>query len=134
MKSTKETVRQRVDEIATVRLQGAEFADIRQYAAEKGWAVSDRQLRRYIELSDKRLAKTLEKNREKIVNRIIAQRRHLYARCMSVSDYGNCRLLLRDEQELFNQLWLHEEVEARMQAMEERVGLRKPAPEHPQIA
>lgn len=102
MKSTQATIRQRVDELLTIRLQGAEFADIRQYASQQSWNVSDRQLWRYIADSDALLQKTLEKDRARLFNRHIAQRRALYARCMAVSDYSNARAVLKDEAELLN--------------------------------
>ena len=117
MKSTKETVRQRVDEVLTIRLQGAEFADIRQYAAEKGWNVSDRQLRRYVDWSDSRLAKTLEKDRAKLLNRHVAQRRALFARCMAVSDYSNARGVLADEAKLLG-LYAAEDMAKRLEEIE----------------
>ena len=122
MKSDKATIQQRVEEVLTIRLQGAEFLDIRQYASEKKWGVGDRQLWRYIRESDELLARALEKNREKVLNRIIAQRRALYARCMAVSDYSNARLLLRDEEALFERLWFGEEIEQRVRTLEEQVA------------
>jgi hypothetical protein len=100
MKSDKTTVRQRVEEVLQLRLVGAEFADVRQHASAAEWNVSTRQLRRYIAHGDKILAATLEKDRDKLINRHIAQRRALYARAMSVSDYGTARAVLKDEAEL----------------------------------
>ena len=100
MKSTKSEILKRVEEILQIRLSGAEFVDIRQHASENGWKLSDRQLRRYIARTDDLLAETLEKNRDKIFNRHIAQRRALYARAASISDYGTCLRILKDEAEL----------------------------------
>jgi hypothetical protein len=93
-------MQQRVSEVLTIRLQGAEFADIVQYAAEKQWGVNERQLWNYIQKSDELLAETMEKDREKLFNRHVAQRRALYARCMATSDYSNARGVLKDEAEL----------------------------------
>jgi hypothetical protein len=81
---------------------GAEFQDLCHHASEQQWGVSDRQLWRYIAAGDKMLAETLERDREKIINRHIAQRRALFARCMSVSDYRTGLATLRDEGELLN--------------------------------
>jgi hypothetical protein len=100
MRSTKLALRQRIEEVLNLRLLGAEFVDIRQHASAQGWNVSDRQLFRYIEGGDKILSKTLERNRDRLLDRHIAQRRALYARCMAVSDYASARAVLRDEAEL----------------------------------
>src|SRR5262245_21331275 len=94
------TVRQRVEEVLQMRLMGAEFTDIRQHAAAQGWNVSERQLWRYIEAGDARLAETLDKDRGRLLNRHIAQRRALVARCIAVSDYATAGRILRDEAEL----------------------------------
>ena len=87
-----------------MRLQGAEFLDIRQHAsaADPPWNVSDRQLRRYIEAGDDLLAETLDKDRERLINRHVAQRRALFARAMSVSDYATAGRILKDEADLMH--------------------------------
>lgn len=100
MKSDQATVRKRVEEVLQLRLLGAEFTDIRQHASAQAWGVSDRQLWRYVAKGDKILAKTLEQDREKLLNRHIAQRRALYARAMAVSDYRTALATLRDDAEL----------------------------------
>jgi hypothetical protein len=100
MKSNKATVRQRVEEVLSLRLLGAEFPDIRQHASQQQWGVSDRQLWRYIAASDANLARTLERDRQKLLNRHTAQRRALYARAMAASDYRTALAVLRDEGEL----------------------------------
>ena len=41
-KSDQATVLPRVDDVLRLILAGAEFADIRQYASEQGWQVSER--------------------------------------------------------------------------------------------
>ena len=102
MKSDLATVRQRVEEILSLRLLGAEFLDIRQHASAQGWNVSDRQLRRYVSRTDDVLAETLEKDREKLLNRHIAQRHALYARAMSVSDYSTALRVLADAAQLLD--------------------------------
>lgn len=99
-KSTKVVIRQRVEELLSLRLLGAEFPDLRKHADTAGWQISNRQLWRYIGQGDKYLAESLEKDREKLVNRHLAQRRALYARAMSVSDYGTALRILQDEAEL----------------------------------
>jgi hypothetical protein len=96
------TLRQRVEEVLQMRLAGLEFMDIRQHAEKEGWNVSERQLWRYIAAGDKLLEESLEKDRLKVFNRAIAQRRALLARSMSVSDYSTAARILKDEAELLN--------------------------------
>jgi hypothetical protein len=90
----------RVEAILEIRLAGAEFADIRKYATENGWQVSDSQLWRYVRRTDDILAETLERDRQKLLNRHLAQRFALYARAMSVSDYRTALAVLKDQAEL----------------------------------
>src|ERR1700756_4091509 len=98
-KSNHATVLQRVREILSLRLLGAEFQEIRQHAVVHQWKVCDRQLFRYIDAGDKLLAETLEKDREKLINRHIAQRRALYARAMASGDLATARQVIKDEAE-----------------------------------
>ncbi|HLJ95955.1 MAG TPA: hypothetical protein VKU02_22465 [Gemmataceae bacterium] len=100
MKATKAEILKRVEAILEIRLAGAEFTDIRKYAAENGWNVSDSQLWRYIRKTDEILAHSLERDREKLLNRHLAQRFALYARAMSVSDYRTALAVLKDQAEL----------------------------------
>ena len=102
MKSSKTTVQQRVEEVLGLRLLGAEWVDIRRHASEAEWQIGDRQLQRYIAAGDAILADTLERDREKLLNRHVAQRRALYARAVAVSDHSTARQILRDEAELLN--------------------------------
>jgi hypothetical protein len=100
MKATKAEVAKRVEEILQIRLSGAEFADIRQYAAENGWNVSDRQLRRYIQDSDALMAEGFERDRDKLFVRHVAQRRALFARTMQIGDYRTALAVAKDEADL----------------------------------
>jgi hypothetical protein len=100
MKATKAEIMKRVEAILEIRLAGAEFADIRKYATENGWHLSDSQLWRYVRKTDDILAHTLERDRQKLVNRHLAQRHALYARAMSVSDYRTALAVLKDQAEL----------------------------------
>jgi hypothetical protein len=102
MKSTRAETEKRVAEVLNLRLLGAEFRDIKAHAEQAEWNVRDRQLWRYIRKGDRLLARTLERDREKLVNRHVAQRRGLYARAMAVSDYGTALRVLQDEARLLN--------------------------------
>ena len=44
MKATQAEILTRVNEVLQMRLNGAEFVDIRQHASEYGWTLFDRQL------------------------------------------------------------------------------------------
>jgi len=107
MKATKAVIRQRVEQVMVIRLAGAEFPDIRQYAAEtdietgRPWNVSDRQLWRYIEAADALLDEYLEKDRNKLFNRQIGQRRMLFARAIKAGDWRTALAIAKDESELF---------------------------------
>jgi hypothetical protein len=99
-KSTKATVLQRVEEVLTIRQAGAGFVEIRRYASEKGWGVSDRQLERYIQESDKLLAASIEKDRPKLLALHLAQRRLLLNRTMETGDYNTALRVLQDQAKL----------------------------------
>ena len=101
MSATKAEIQKRVEEIADLRVLGATATNVRQYAVEQGWGVSERNVYRYIAEADKLVAKAVDKNRNKLLNFHRAARRALYARCMAVSDYGNAARVLKDEAELF---------------------------------
>jgi hypothetical protein len=106
MKATDEVVKQRVEAVLKIRLMGAQFHDIREYAAEtdaetgRPWNVSDSQLRRYIDRSDALLEKYAEKDREKIINRHLAQRKAMFARAMEGGDIRTALAVAKDEAEL----------------------------------
>ena len=99
MKSTKAEIAQRVEEVLRIRLDGAEFHDIVQYASEKAWKVGERQLRNYMAATDDLLAARLEKDRDKLLARHIAQRRSLYARALNAADYRTALAVAKDEAE-----------------------------------
>jgi len=102
MKATKAQVQERVEDILRIRLDGAEFHDIVQYASEKGWGVGERQLWNYVQAADQLLAQRLEKDRDKLFTRHIAQRRALYARAVNAADYSAACRILRNEAELLD--------------------------------
>ncbi len=99
-KSDKATVLQRTQDVLRLLLAGAEFAEIRQYATEKGWHVRQRQLRRYIETAYANLAKTTDRDRQQLLGRHLMQRRALFARALKAGDLRTALQVLRDEAEL----------------------------------
>jgi hypothetical protein len=102
MKSTKAEVRQRVNEVFKLRLGGAEFADIREYAAapERAWGVSDTQLWRYIRGADTLCKDHFDAQAEHLLNRHLLQRRTLYAHAMGAGDFRTALAVLQDEAKL----------------------------------
>jgi hypothetical protein len=102
MRSSKQTIARRIEQVLELRVLGASFHEIRRWTSEQQppWNVSDRQIWRYIEESDKLMAETLEADREKIVSRHRAQRRAIYARSMATSDYRTALAALDSEVKL----------------------------------
>ena len=100
MKATKAVVAQRVEAVLRIRLDGAQFHDIVQYAAEQQWGVQERQLWNYVAATDQLLLARLERDRDKLLARHIAQRQALVARAVNAADYRTALAVLRDEAEL----------------------------------
>jgi hypothetical protein len=109
MKATKATIRARVEDILRLRLDGAEFWDVRRYVAEKEqaaeppWAipaggkpVSERQLWRYIEQSDRLMAVSSETDRKKRLRVHLARRKSLYVRAVAAGDVRAALAVLAD--------------------------------------
>jgi hypothetical protein len=99
MKATRAQVQARVEEVLAIRLDGAQFWHVREYAREKEreeespWhlkdgqkPLSDGQLWRYIRRADQMLADSCRASRKKLLRRHLAQRRHLYAKAVSQGD------------------------------------------------
>jgi hypothetical protein len=93
-------VAQRIEEILRIRLDGAEFHDIVQYAAEQKWNVKERQLWNYIHRADELIVERQMKGRKKLLARHLTQRRSLYARALNSGDHRTCLAILTDEAKL----------------------------------
>src|SRR5436190_784134 len=98
--ASKVEITQRIEEILLIRLSGAGFHDVRNYATEKGWHVSRAQLYRYMRKADDRIADSLEKDRPRLVDLHVARRRTLYARCQESGDWRAALAVLADEAKL----------------------------------
>lgn len=94
------TIAQRITEVLRIRLEGAQFHDIVQYAAEKGWAVGDRQLLTYSQRADELLIEQQEKSRKKIFAWHLAKRAALFARAVNAADYRTALAILTDDAKL----------------------------------
>jgi hypothetical protein len=99
-KSNTATVIRRVNEVGRLILSGAEFAEIRQYAADQNWRVSGRQIRRYMQRCYTRLAQATDRDRKELLGRHLMQRRAIYARSLKNNDLRTALQTLRDEAEL----------------------------------
>jgi hypothetical protein len=102
MKSTSAEVRKRVEAVFNLRLGGAEFADIVQYASarEQGWGVSERQLWNYVRAADQLVKERFDARAEHLLNRHLLQRRTLYAHAMGAGDFRTALAVLQDEAKL----------------------------------
>src|SRR5262245_51719990 len=102
MKSTKAEVAKRVHEVLKLRLGGAEFPHIRDYAnaPEQGWGVSDSQLWRYIRAADALCKEYFDARADHLPSRHLLQRRQLYAHAMSAGDFRTALAVLKDEAQL----------------------------------
>jgi hypothetical protein len=102
MKSTRAEVRKRVEEVFKLRLGGANFADIVQYASapEQAWGVSERQIWNYIKAADELIVERFDAKAPYLLNRHLLQRNQLYAHCMGAGDYRTALAVLKDEAEL----------------------------------
>src|SRR6266511_3861578 len=99
-KSDNAEVLKRVEEVLRIRIDGAQFHDIREYAVEKGWNVSDTQLRRYVQRADELLGERQDRSRKAVIARHLAQRQALYARALKASDYRTALAILADDAKL----------------------------------
>jgi hypothetical protein len=113
MKATKAQVQARVEEVLAIRLDGAEFWHVREYAREKEqeegsvWhlaqgqkPLSDGQLWRYLRRADQMIAASFRASRKKLLRRHLGWRRNLYAKAVSSGDYRAALAAARDECEL----------------------------------
>jgi hypothetical protein len=102
MKSTKAEVRKRVEEVFKLRLGGANFADIVQYASapEQSWGVSERQVWNYIRAADKLIVERFDARAAYLLNRHLLQRNQLFAHAMGAGDFRTALAALQDEAKL----------------------------------
>jgi hypothetical protein len=112
-KADKALAARRVDDILRIRLDGAQFWDVREFVREKekeqgsAWFLADgetplseSQIRRYQQKADALMAESHERSRKKLLRRHLAQRRNLYARATTTGDLRTALACLRDEGEL----------------------------------
>jgi hypothetical protein len=114
-KAEKLRVAQRVDELVRIRLDGAQWWDVREYVREKEqedgspWKLanrqkplSDGQLRRYVQRADALILGSVKEKRSRAVRRHLAQRRNLYAKAVNAGDIRTALAVAQDEARLQN--------------------------------
>jgi hypothetical protein len=101
-KSQAVIVAQRIEEVLRIRLDGAEFHDVVQYAAQQTppWNVRERQIWSYIARADQLIVERQTRGRKKLLARHFMQRRSLYARSLNAADYRTCHAILAEEAKL----------------------------------
>ncbi|HBI41574.1 MAG TPA: hypothetical protein DDY78_01795 [Planctomycetales bacterium] len=102
MKATKATIQARVEAVLRLRLDGVPFREVVRYGSEKGWAVSERQLQKYIRASDRLIARRFEKDRQKRIDRHVSMLRNLYRQAMKLADYRTALAVLDSEAKLLD--------------------------------
>lgn len=130
-KATNAVVLQRVEEVLAIRLDGAQLHDIRRYASENGWGVSDRQLERYIEKADQLLVERRQRKWKRLTALHVARREALYARALQAADFRTALAVLQDMAKLQN-LYMDEkklkQIERELRELEGRLKV-VPIPE-----
>src|SRR5690348_12946882 len=109
-KADRATARARVEDMLRIRLDGAQFFQIREYVREKEaaneypWAIpdggrplSDSQLWRYSQRADAALARSIETDRAELIRQHVGKRRMLYARAVNKGDERTALAAARDE-------------------------------------
>lgn len=101
-KSEEATVALRVGEVLRIRLDGAQYHDVVQYAAVQTppWDLKERQIREYIRRADNLLVERQDRNRRRVVARQLAQRQALFARAVNAADYRTALAIIDSEAKL----------------------------------
>jgi hypothetical protein len=119
-------MRERVEAVYRLRLGGATFTDIREYAdAEKDfegkpkqpWNVSDSQLRRYITAAEKLFKERLDARADFWLSLQLLRRERLYAHTMEVGDYRTALAVAKDAADLLGLYQRHEQPERPLEAI-----------------
>ncbi len=95
-KSTDAEVALRVDEIYRIRIDGAQFHDVREYSVKMGWNISDSMLRKYIERANKLLRERRERVRATLFSMHLTRVEALYARSVAAADFRTALACLQD--------------------------------------
>lgn len=110
MRADKALVQRRQDDILRIRLDGAQWVDVRDFVRVKekepgsNWFLSEGEnpmsegmIRRYQQRADREMVRTHERSRKKAYYRHLAQRKNLYARATLAGDTRTALSILQDE-------------------------------------
>jgi len=96
-KATDSEIAKRVDELLRLKLDGAQFHDIVQFASDQGWGVVERQLWVYLKRADALLGERQERRRNALLTFHRSARRALYARAVQAADFRTALAALDSE-------------------------------------
>jgi hypothetical protein len=112
-RADKALVARRVDDILRIRLDGAEWWDVRDFVREKegepgsAWfladgetPLSDGQIRRYQQRADRLVLQSHERSRKRLFRQHLAKRRSLFGRAVASGDYATALRILDSEAKL----------------------------------
>lgn len=86
MKVSKAEVARRVDEVALLRLEGAQQQDVVRHAAEKGWGLQPHQVEKYIRRADALLIAARGRNLKHMIGLHLARREEIYRRAVEAKE------------------------------------------------
>jgi hypothetical protein len=90
-----------------LRLAGAQLHNLRDYARENGWNVSDGQLWRYTQKADALIKERFDPRADYLLAKHILQRSDLYARAVAAGDHRTALAILDSEAKLENLFPVH---------------------------
>ena len=112
-RATPSEVLRRVEELLRIRLDGAEFWDVREYVREKekvpgsAWLLaegdnplSDSQMWKYVCRADAEIEKSAYRSRKRLLKHHAAKRRNLYAKAVAMNDIARALACLDSEANL----------------------------------
>lgn len=91
-----------VEQVLKIILLGAEFHDLRDYADEVGWKVTDVKLRKMQSQALDMCKDSVERDPGRIFSRHVMQRRRLYTLAVESGDYRAALAVARDEAQLLD--------------------------------
>jgi hypothetical protein len=142
-KADKALTARRTEDLLRIRLDGAQWWDIRDYVRAKegekdsAWfrrrgskPLSDSQIRRYQARADELVERSFERNRRRLFRQHIAKRRNLFARAVTTGDIRTALAVLQDEAKL-TRLYPADTVEKRLAELEKLFRTLSKEPPHP---
>ena len=94
------TVAARVEEIVRLKIDGAQAHDLFQFASEKSWGLTDRQVRNLANKASELLVERQERKRRRLMALHVARRETLYARAVNAGDQRTALAILDSEAKL----------------------------------